>query len=408
MTMKCPNGYLGPPFSFKGQIKDDILIGPGMLKLYEDLNNDEKFIKNEFTCFQLPKLDKSEIKAIVGTWTNGALQGTAKLTLNNGKVVIASFNDGVFHGMRRDFNATGSLYQVSYWQDGVKTKFAWESFNSTNLVFSTIVEEGFPTKALAISKNGGISGDYYDGFSMMNALYQPVNLESVTNEDDCFKILNWSNGESLRDSRLGLNNSDTTPKPEPLCVNNIAAKQTMLSFYRQLWSAGVEGEFHQVLWSMQHYGKPQEAVNEGKCFQLIGKVKLDDNLGQLKTRLMNSTEDVVFKISEANVDENMYLHGHNSINVIGGFGGQDPTLNWTVRGISGHWMHGELTGIATLLTTQNQMVVAHVEKNCIHGPVIIVMTVPILPVSELSKTLLLQMIQPRNSINDVSVQKCQK
>ena len=380
-SFKCEKGHLAPEFSFKGQILENHqLSGPGMLKLYNDINNNDEFKYNDETCFKMPIYKGSTIASIVGNWKNGSLDGNAKVTLKSKEVIVASFRNGLLHGLRRDFDANGTLRYLGYWQDGIMQRKFWQVFNSTHFVLTTIAEEGFPTRALVISKTEGIlSGDHYEQFQVLENLNKAKDVKVASDANDCFMDFEWNEGPSLELIGLDLNKPNII-KAEPLFHKQTKPKEIMRTFYNQVRTMSKNQELYHILWSLKANGKQLEPVNHKKCLILIDEVKVDSRLDTLTAILLNSTKKVVFKIQAGTFDENKKLHGPNTLKLIEGLGGQDPTLNWEVIKIEGHWNHGELNGIVSIETANKQQLVGITKKGCLHGPVIIALLVPILPV----------------------------
>ena len=76
------------------------LIGPGKLRIYNGITPVTLEGKDKATCIereQFPELNLY-VNEAVGTFCNGTLHGTAKLTLEDNRVVIANFSNGELKG----------------------------------------------------------------------------------------------------------------------------------------------------------------------------------------------------------------------------------------------------------------------------------------------------------------------
>ena len=82
-------------------------------------------------CLQI---QLEQVKDIVGSFTNGTLDGPAKITYVSGKKTIANFKNGVYNGLRRDWSSDGTLNHVAFYTQYIMSP-AWDIIGSF-LIFS--------------------------------------------------------------------------------------------------------------------------------------------------------------------------------------------------------------------------------------------------------------------------------
>ncbi len=97
-SYKCEEDDVPMKFSFKGDIVDFKLEGPGKLRL-----NPSGFLPSDDTykdvCLKIKKLNPmSTTSSVVGTFKRGRLEGTGKISYADKSSVIGTFKDGWFSG----------------------------------------------------------------------------------------------------------------------------------------------------------------------------------------------------------------------------------------------------------------------------------------------------------------------
>jgi len=179
------------PFGFKGKITDGKLDGPGKLKLGPNILSDDYT-----TCLKVRHFPGQDIVEVIGTFVNGVLHGNAKFVLADGKVVIASYVNGLADGLSRDWDEKGALTSVSFFYKGVKVGKSWQLIGKS-LVYldaSTLNRSDDLTIVipfLAGSTNTQIlAGKFWTHISVLNDVQQVKNVKLEKEEDGC--ILNFS------------------------------------------------------------------------------------------------------------------------------------------------------------------------------------------------------------------------
>ena len=98
-------------FSFRGfSIKNGILEGLGKLKL-----NAENTKTNEI-CLKVNKVLGRDPIEIIGTFSNGTLNGNAKIVLHDGRVIIANYINGLSDGFAREWDKNRTLEFAGFYQ----------------------------------------------------------------------------------------------------------------------------------------------------------------------------------------------------------------------------------------------------------------------------------------------------
>ena len=95
-------------------------------------------------CLQM---QLKQVKDIEGSFTNGTLDGPAKITYVSSKKTIANFKNGVFYGLRRDWSSDGTLNHVAFYNQYIMSP-AWDLIGSY-LIFSNAARIKFDD----VSKN---------------------------------------------------------------------------------------------------------------------------------------------------------------------------------------------------------------------------------------------------------------
>ena len=98
-------------FSFRGfSIINGILEGLGKLKLNADNS------KTNEVCLKVNKVLGRDPVEIIGTFSNGTLNGNAKIVLHDGRVIIANYINGLSDGFAREWNKNGTLEFAGFYQ----------------------------------------------------------------------------------------------------------------------------------------------------------------------------------------------------------------------------------------------------------------------------------------------------
>ena len=74
---------------------------------------------------------------IIGTFSQGTLHGNAKITLADGKVVIANYINGMADGFRREWDQNGTLLYAGFYHSAAKTGRSWSKVGKS-LVYEDV------------------------------------------------------------------------------------------------------------------------------------------------------------------------------------------------------------------------------------------------------------------------------
>ena len=100
-SYRCQEKDTAPEYAFKGEIVNHMFKGPGMLKFKDSMELSGPTWKHDKqTCFTFPKLMPEKPDNVIGTWTNGVVEGQVKISGAN-STIIAVASAGILHGVSR-------------------------------------------------------------------------------------------------------------------------------------------------------------------------------------------------------------------------------------------------------------------------------------------------------------------
>ena len=173
-------------FSFRGNLKDGRLDGPGKLKLGQKVLMD-----GWGTCISLNKYQGYYPVEIVGTFVDGVLNGNAKIVFSNGKVMITSFAEGLSEGFRREWDENGNLTFVGFSYKGAKAGKAWQRIGK-NLVYADVatINRSDDLSIVIPIENGprranALAGKLWHSFGILDDVQRVQIFGSELNEQSC-------------------------------------------------------------------------------------------------------------------------------------------------------------------------------------------------------------------------------
>ena len=213
-------------------------------------------------CLQI---QLEQVKDIVGSFTNGTLDGPAKITYVSGKKTIANFKNGVYNGLRRDWSSDGTLNHVAFYNQYIMSP-AWDIIGSF-LIFSNAARIKFDD----VSKNdidfvlNMDTAEAYVGTlinptledTVLDNLYEVELIESETETMDSLPIPKWEI-KSKANYLLLLESKKKVPLPlipKDNCsflLANTKGIETIFQFWKTSRSEANENDYGFLnLWKMK-------------------------------------------------------------------------------------------------------------------------------------------------------------
>lgn len=332
-------------------------------------------------CLQI---QLEQVKDIVGSFTNGTLDGPAKITYVSGKKTIANFKNGVYYGLRRDWSSDGTLNHVAFYNQYIMSP-AWNLIGSY-LIFSNAARIKFDD----VSKNdidfvlNMDTAEAYVGTlinptledTVLDNLYEVELTESEPETMDCLPIPKWEI-KSKADYLLLLESKKKVPLiPKdncPFLLANTKGIVTVFQFWKALRSEANENDFGFLnLWKM----KPEPSSPQRSLVKIpfISDINMVDYENQVFNLTIFNGKPAKFRMLVGGIDKNLNLHGtchlatsKNQAKLVG----THPMLDWTPFEIKGKFIHGNLEGHVRIVTTNHNVIFATFKNGIMHGPVFV-------------------------------------
>ena len=316
-------------FSFRGNIRDGKLDGPGKLKLGPGIQ-----IKDHNTCLKLPKLLGKDPVEVIGTFVNGVLHGNAKFILADEKVVIANYVNGLADGLLREWDENGNLMSVSFSYGGKKVGKSWQLIGKS-LVFSDVatLKRSDDLTFVIPFKNGAKNGDilagkFWNHILVLNEVRQVKTLTSSVEGESCILKLFIGTEEMIFNSFYDVLWDQFIDKlPDHRKAKNCLDFDLMegrtpqkLEKWHQDENFGVDNKtYHQTVLNMR-----QEADAPSFGPQLISDISLDTTGHSDDSPLSQPGMFVTFfekqrskvSVNIASFDDQLQLHGAVKFQVI--------------------------------------------------------------------------------------------
>ena len=345
-------------FSFRGNITDGRLDGPGKLKLGQKVLMD-----GWGTCIRLYKYQGHYPVEIVGSFVNGVLSGNAKIIFSNGKVIIAGFAKGLAEGFRREWDESGNLTFVGFSYKGAKAGKAWQRIGK-NLVYTdvaTINRSDDVSIVLPIEKGTkslyALAGKLWHPYGILDDVQGVQILGPELNEHSCtLKISAKPNGnapKSLYD--LTGDKFIDTGSCNFLSHENFGSMDSNIAQKLEKWYHGLNLEvvnktFHLAVLQMR---QEKEEPTSGSL--IISEMSFNhENVSDTSPASMTVTffeqqQSKVF-VGHASFDEQSKFHGLVQLHV-DNQEGFDHNFGFEMRhisGLMGVFNHGIIEGLVQL------------------------------------------------------------
>ena len=356
-------GEIPIEFSFRGEIKNGQLNGPGKLSLSKKAPMD-----HSGTCLRLNKFMGLDLVEVVGNFANGVLSGNAKTVFSNGKILVGEFVDGLLEGLRREWNEDGNLTYAGFTHRGVKAGKAWVMIGS-NLVYTDVatINRSDDLAIVLPFKNGTIgsviiAGKLWPHYGILDEVQQVNIMGTSLVEQSCLmKLLVEPEGKALNafyDLRLDkLISKSHSNRDEQSCQNFDAMdggiSQKLVNWCEHLNSRVAHKAFHQTVLEMK-----QEAEEPTSGTRIISDIAVDDKNAPSGSTSIPPTMSVTFfelqrsrvHVGVGSFDEQSRFHGLVQLQVETSADykhhfGFDFTQ---VSGFGGVFNHGILEGLVQL------------------------------------------------------------
>ena len=198
ISFPCNNSFNFRPFYFTGEFQDNRLEGKGKLvflnaTILKKLSKEkQKKIQEKRTCFKIDDgQTKRDIVEIIGTFSNGSLNGRSKLTYMDGSYSVSNYKKGKRNGYHLLFDSKGDLVEAGLYANAFEIGYHWrkgldhliyqdrniiKSNHKKSLVFP-LLDDG--------SLGHPILGDYYHYSGVLENVYNIKYIEVISKKSDC-------------------------------------------------------------------------------------------------------------------------------------------------------------------------------------------------------------------------------
>ena len=328
-----------------------------------------------------------QVKDIEGSFTNGTLDGPAKITYVSSKKTIANFKNGVYYGLRRDWSSDGTLNHVAFYNQYIMS-VAWDRIGSY-LIFSNAARIKFDddnkndidfvlNMDTAEAYVGTLINPNLEDTVLVN-IYEVELVESIIKTMDCLPIPKWE-VRSKADYLLLLERKKKVPLiPKDKCPFLLADTKNVAIVF-QFWKTRVFQNWKTVTRSeTDDFGflmKPETSSPQHSLVKIafISDINMVDYDNQMFNLTIFNGKPAKFRMHEGGIDKNLSLHGtchlvtsKNQAKLVG----THPMLDWTPFEIKGKFIHGNLEGNVRIVTTEQNVIFATFKRGVMHGPVFV-------------------------------------
>lgn len=399
-SFSCKNDSKYRQFYFTGELKEDRLEGKGKLMFlnattFRKLSKEkQKQIQKQKICFKLNdgQIGKSIVE-IIGSFSNGSLQGRSKLTYLDGSYSISNFMSGKRNGYHQTFDSNGDLIDAGMYSNGFEIGYHWSKqfghflFQGRNIVSN----HNQKTLVFPLLNNGSLGdpmvGNYYAHTGLLENVYQIDVLEVTSKKSECDLDIEYQTGSktnisySLR-SKEKFPTIDTIDKLKMFCnikINESVVKSpaTRLSNWflfiiNQTSKQDQMTKGQEILLQMNSL---KSAPNTKNSVKLISDFEYDKETKIMTARILGSEQmKVLFQYKRIRLDHNSQPHGYNGIIIVPNANQTSPRdkyLKWVPRRIVGQFHHGVLNSSVMVATNSSSFVWTKVVNGVMHGPCII-------------------------------------
>ena len=399
-SFSCQNASKYRPFYFTGELKEVGLEGKGKLiflnstTLRKLSKEKQKQIQKQKICFRLSdgQVGKSIVE-IIGTFSNGSLQGRSKLIYMDGSYSISNFMSGKHNGYHQTFDSKGDFIDAGMYSNGLEIGYHWSKqfghllFQDRNIV-SKFNQQ---TLVFPLLDNGTLGdpmiGNYYPLTGVLEDVHLIELLEITSKKSECELDIKYQTGSqanssySLR-SKEKFSTINTNDKLKMFCnikMNDSVMKSpaTRLSnwFRFILNQTSKQDQITKGQEMLLRMNSLKSEPNTKKSVELISDFVYDKGTKIMTARILGSEQiKVVFQYKKIRLDHNNQPHGYNDIIIVPNANqtlARDKYLKWVPRRIVGQFYHGVLNSSVMVATNSSSFVWTKVVNGVMHGPCII-------------------------------------
>ena len=414
VSRPCDANKVGLPFEIRGKglrIVNGVLEGSGKLVILQKWPSGLSSFQRSETCIDVSPILLSNPNEIIGTFSHGYLEGTAKMKMDDGSVTIAEYRHGSVTGFRREWDARGQMTSVGYQHRNVFVGHCWSHLKGYLIyedcsVFGRSSADPASDRALIVplgndinsdadkgrdNKESEVKNNLFDGLfnaDWVDDLHDVSQLE-LSSADDCVLHVTFEQGKKLNRQQLYLShNDDSFDEDSLLCQIKRDSVNDSPSQYIIDWLNKTDEDFARNPFStLSRIKGPVDPVVPEKSNIFLPEVMLKPNEAGGIDSVVNVSlfggDETPFIVVRLKLDSLKRLHGDNELLLTPGhsFGhiGNDSDFNCSAKYIRGRFVHGLLEGMVYIECTDNRLILARVEKGILNGPMMLQKINQILP-----------------------------
>jgi hypothetical protein len=217
-SFPCEENERTTDYFFEGKIKDFNFEGFGHLEL--DTNSR---MTSGGSCLQVNTINGFAPVKVIGNFSNGLLNGSANIYLENGIVILADFKAGLFHGLRRDWDSNGELSFLGFYERGSRVGKCWAKVGKNLIYQDCSTTDRSDEKAILIPMDATkpvLAGEYFSNIFSFDQIQQAKLMKAYLEDNSCMMKVDVEIGKGL-DFYFDIFHDQAIPKSalqeKPLC-----------------------------------------------------------------------------------------------------------------------------------------------------------------------------------------------
>lgn len=324
-----------------------------------------------------------DVKEIVGTFVNGTISGNAKVIFTNGEAMISKFVNDIPLGNTRYWNSRNELVKYCYiekhhslirgrtWSK-IGNMLVWTNEDSfykephgeswTVFVPLNLHEKMFVGHLDLIS---GLVSDIHNVDVKITSSCKgcPLSLKYEIRQFEDYDLLLYKNQTKIHVIYNDHKSQMCQPfKSDESVMSKFIAWETTISNF-----TNIENAFELFM-----HLKPEIAPVDSSATKFITNITIFTESDRIKANVsLWEGKTLPWMISSMGLDSDGKLHGYFSLNLEQQFWNQTGNSNffpWSIKSISGTFIHGLLEGYVIWITWYNTVMFASVKNGVLHGP----------------------------------------
>ena len=219
-SFPCSNGDRSIEFTFEGDIVEGTFDGFGHLEI-----DPYTMAPSSGICLEVNRVYGGDaLVKVSGHFADGVLHGEGRLVFESGAVVAAGFDQGLFHGFRRDWSSNGDLIFAGFYENGARVGRCWSKVGRS-LVFqdcSTVNRSDESSIVIPLDDMKTVLvGDFYRNVGSVDGVKEADLIEAKVDGGGCLMNVTVKIGSSDLDYFYDIVHDEAIPKSahmdKPMC-----------------------------------------------------------------------------------------------------------------------------------------------------------------------------------------------